>query len=61
MLYTNSRRQEVVSKNPGVKVTDVSTIIGKEWKELTDEEKDVGWQLYCLDLEGESKGSKVDV
>jgi hypothetical protein len=41
MLYTNSRRSEVVGKNPGLKVTDISSIIGKEWKELTEEEKDV--------------------
>lgn len=41
MLYTNKRRPEVMKQNPGLKITEISTIIGKEWKELTKEEKDV--------------------
>ena len=41
MLYTNNRRQDVMAKNPGLRVTEISAIIGKEWKELTQEEKEV--------------------
>lgn len=41
MLYTNKRRPEVMKNNAGLKITEISTIIGKEWKELTQEEKDV--------------------
>jgi hypothetical protein len=41
MLYTNSRRPDVMAKNPGLKITEISTLIGKEWKELTEEEKNV--------------------
>ncbi len=41
MLYTNKRRPEVMKQNVGMKITEISTIIGKEWKELTMEEKNV--------------------
>ncbi|CAI2369101.1 unnamed protein product [Moneuplotes crassus] len=41
MLYTNKRRSEVMKANPGMKITEISTIIGKEWKELTEEEKNI--------------------
>lgn len=46
MLYTNKRRAEVMKENPGMKITEISTIIGKEWKELTDEEKNVTITAY---------------
>ncbi|CAI2367848.1 unnamed protein product [Moneuplotes crassus] len=41
MLYTNKRREEVMKENPGLKITEISSIIGREWKELTEEEKDI--------------------
>lgn len=41
MLYTNNRRPEIMKKSSGLKITEVSSMIGKEWKELTEEEKNV--------------------
>lgn len=41
MLFTNKRRPEIMVKTPGLKITEISTVIGKEWKELTNEEKEV--------------------
>jgi len=52
MLFTNLRRPDVMKSNPGIKITEISTIIGKEWKELTQEEKDVSSLLLLLDMEG---------
>jgi hypothetical protein len=41
MLFTNKRRPDIMVKTPGLKITEISTVIGKEWKELTNEEKEV--------------------
>ena len=30
-----------MKKTPGVKITEISTIIGNEWKDLTEDEKNV--------------------
>lgn len=52
MLYTNHRRPEVMKKQPGLKITEVSSHIGAEWKALTEEEKNVIFtSFYCIDLE----------
>lgn len=41
MLYTNIRRPDIMKKNVGLKITEVSSLIGNEWKKLTEEEKNV--------------------
>mmetsp|Transcript_13424 Transcript_13424/g.15074 ORF Transcript_13424/g.15074 Transcript_13424/m.15074 type:complete len:220 (+) Transcript_13424:16-675(+) len=67
MLYTNKRRPEVMKTHQGLKITEISTIIGKEWKELTKEEKDI-WKekhqeeklMYELKLFNYKKDGKGD-
>jgi hypothetical protein len=39
MLYTGEVRKQVAAVNPSLKVTEVVKIIGKQWRELSDEAK----------------------
>jgi hypothetical protein len=39
IMYSNSVRAEVTKANPGVKVTEVATLIGAKWKALGEAEK----------------------
>ena len=43
MLFVNSKRAEIKENNPDAKVTDIGRIAGQMWKELTDEQKKVGF------------------
>lgn len=48
------RRPEITKKQPGVKITEISTIIGNEWKDLTEDEKNVSCFIAYLDMERKS-------
>lgn len=56
MLYTNKRRPEIMAKTPGTKITEISAAIGKEWTNMTGEEKDVSsmsnltYLIHCYSL-----------
>ena len=39
IFYVNSRQENIRAKNPSMKMTEVMSAIGKEWKQLTDREK----------------------
>lgn len=39
MLFSQQNRPTVVEKNPGVKVTEISKILGEMWRALSDDEK----------------------
>jgi hypothetical protein len=39
MSFANSRRADVVAKNPGKPVTEISKLLGAEWRSLSDAEK----------------------
>jgi len=40
MAFTKEKRAEVVAKNPGIKMTDISKVIGEMWGKLSAAEKD---------------------
>lgn len=39
MFYSSASRERIVANNPGLSVTDISRVIGTEWKGLSAEEK----------------------
>ena len=39
MLYLNSVREEIKTKNPGIKVTEIAQKGGEMWKEVKDKSK----------------------
>ena len=67
MLYTNARRPDVTKKSPGVKITEISSLIGNEWNDLTEDEKNI-WRekskdeklMYELKLYNYQKEQKMD-
>jgi hypothetical protein len=67
MLFTNFRRPDIMKKNVGMKITEISTAIGKEWKALTEEEQNI-WRekakedklMYELKLFNYQKDQKFD-
>ena len=40
MIFTASKREEVKKANPGIAVTEISKVIGAQWRALSDKEKD---------------------
>lgn len=58
MLYTNNRRPEIKKKFSDLKITEISTMIGKEWKDLTDEEKNVSPHTFYQHRYGGRKQRK---
>ena len=40
MFFSNDRRPELQQANPDMKITEISKLIGAEWKELSDEKKE---------------------
>ena len=40
-IYASENRGLIKEKNPEMKVTDISKVLGQQWKELTTEQKDV--------------------
>lgn len=47
MLYLNSMREEIKSKNPDIKVTEIAKKGGEMWKELKDKSK---WEKKAGEL-----------
>lgn len=41
MMFTQAKREEVKEKNPGIKPTEISKVLGKMWKEMGEDEKNV--------------------
>tara|TARA_Y100000996_G_scaffold282151_1_gene222680 strand:- start:1293 stop:1946 length:654 start_codon:yes stop_codon:yes gene_type:complete len=41
ILYSMENRDKLKAENPEMKFTDISKLLGKNWKSLTDEEKEV--------------------
>ena len=39
MLFSNANRDQVKAANPGAGMAEISTILGKQWRELSDEDK----------------------
>jgi hypothetical protein len=39
MKYSNQVRPDVVKANPGKKITEIATIIGAQWRSLSEAEK----------------------
>ena len=66
MLYTNYRRPDIMKSTPGMKITEISSAIGKEWKSMTDEEQQI-WRekakedklMYELKLYNYKKDQKI--
>lgn len=46
MYYSLANRERVISKHPGIKFTEISTILGKEWRSLNEEQKNL-WKDYA--------------
>lgn len=40
-LYSNQKRNEIKKKDPSLSITEISKVIGADWKSLTEEEKAV--------------------
>ncbi|KAG2491851.1 hypothetical protein HYH03_009807 [Edaphochlamys debaryana] len=41
MLYANKHRAEVAAQNPGKKITEIATLLGAAWKQLSEAEQKV--------------------
>lgn len=39
MNFSKAKRAEVQAANPGMKITEISKVLGQEWSKLSDEEK----------------------
>ena len=39
-MFLKEERQTVACDNPGMKLTDISKVMGKKWREMTDEKKE---------------------
>jgi hypothetical protein len=47
--FSGERRKKIAEENPGLRVGDIQKLITAQWKELTDEEKQVRWRATrCL-------------
>lgn len=51
MYFINDKRASILASNPSAKVTEVSTIAGKLWKEASEEEKKKYEDLAAADKE----------
>jgi len=50
-LFTKERRSKIAEQNPTANFTDLSKLVSKAWKELTDKEKQVYKDLETKDKE----------
>jgi hypothetical protein len=41
MIFCSEKREEAKKQNPDMKLTEISKVLGAEWKELSDKEKKV--------------------
>ena len=48
MLFTNHRRPQLLKEKPSIKITEVSCEIGREWKEMNEEQQNV-WKKKAQD------------
>lgn len=46
MLYMQHNRARVINDNPGIKFTDIAREVGKEWRSLSDEDKEPYFKEY---------------
>jgi len=51
MFFCNTKRSDVMGENPGMSIGDVSKILGKMWKELSDEDKQPYVEMNTKDKE----------
>jgi len=46
VIYCNNKRNEIKDKNPSLVPTEIMSLLGKMWKDLSDKEKDQ-WKLLA--------------
>ncbi len=51
MMFSNSKREQVVAENPGLSMIEISRTIGQHWKSLSAEEKQPYEELAKKDKE----------
>ena len=52
LLYTNHRRATLQKENPGVGITELSKAMGKEWQEMSEDQKRK-WNAKAAELKTE--------
>jgi len=40
MTFSNEHRQDVRDENPSLKMTEIASLLGQMWRDLSDDEKD---------------------
>lgn len=54
ILYSNEHREEVTAANPGLKMTEISKLIGDKWKKESQAVRDE-WSAKALKMRAEKK------
>ena len=49
VLFVKSQYQKIAEDNPELKPKDVMVILGAHWRDLTDTQKQVVYNLTCFD------------